>query len=147
MSERPEFLLTATQAAQAAGVSRWAIHRAIKSMSIKAMRDNRNVWRISPDELAAWCAATVAQPLRAQPAAQGELQADALALLRDKLLEAEQRAAVSDARAQAAERSEAAAVARADAAERARDQAEADRDQWRAMADRLAVRRRWWPFG
>ena len=46
-----------------------------------------------------------------------------------------------------AERGEAAALARAEAAERARDQAEADRDHWRALADKLAARRRWWPFG
>lgn len=39
-----------------------------------------------------------------------------------------------------AERGEAAAVARAEAAE-------ADRDHWRALADKLASRRRWWPFG
>lgn len=46
-----------------------------------------------------------------------------------------------------AERGEAAALARAEAAERARDQAESDRDHWRALADKLAARRRWWPFG
>lgn len=49
-------------------------------------------------------------------------------------------------RVSTAERGEAAAMARADAAERARDQAESDRDHWRAMAESLAARRRWWPF-
>lgn len=59
-------------------------------------------------------------------------QANALADLREKLAEAERRAAVSDARAEAAER--------------ARDLAEAQAEAWRAIADKLAARRRWWPF-
>lgn len=117
MSEKPENLLTATQAAQAAGVSRWAIHRAIKSLSLKAVRDNRNVWRIASDDLASWCATTVAQPLRAQDAAQAGEAAE-VAILRELLA----------------------------ATERARDQAETDRDHWRTMAEKLAARRRWWPF-
>lgn len=129
MSEKPDRLLTATQAAQAAGVSRWAVHRAIKSMVLKAVRDNRNIWRIAPDDLEAWCAATVAQPLRAQETA----QAEGLAELRGKLAEAELRAAVADARA--------------DASDRARAAAEAQAEAWRAMAEKLAARRRWWPFG
>lgn len=135
MSEKPETLLTATQAAQAAGVSRWAVHRAIKSMSLKAVRDNRNVWRIAPDDLAAWCTATAAQRLRAQGDAQAET-----AFLRDRLaaIEAERdglRENLADANLRAA-----VAAARAEAAE-------ADRDHWRALADKLASRRRWWPFG
>lgn len=36
--------------------------------------------------------------------------------------------------------------ARLDAAERARDVAESERDRWRALAETLAARRRWWPF-
>lgn len=137
VSEERESLLTATQAAQAAGVSRWAIHRAIKSLSLKAIRDNRNVWRIAPEDLTAWRAATVAQPLRAQDLAQSELAAadvSALMDLRDRLAEAERR--------------EAGAQARADAAERARDQAESDRDHWRDLAQKLAERPRvrFWPW-
>lgn len=133
MSEATENLLTATQAAQVAGVSRWAVHRAIKSMSLKAVRDNRNNWRIASDDLAAWCAATVAPQLRAQLSAQPDLP-DARALF-----EVEARRAEAEARAAAAEAGERAAI-------RARDQAEADRDHWRAMAESLAARRRWWPF-
>jgi hypothetical protein len=137
VSENDESLLTATQAAQAAGVSRWAIHRAIKSLSLRAIRDNRNIWRIAPDDLTAWCSATVAQPLRAQGAAQSVLGPDdiaALVDLRDRLA--------------AAERREAGAQARADAAERARNQAEADRDHWRDLAQKLAERPRlrFWPW-
>lgn len=104
-------------------------------MSLKAVRDNRNVWRIAPDDVAAWCAATVAQPLRTQGDAQAETAdvRDRLAVLeaerdglREKLADANLRAAVAAARAEAAE---------------------ADRDHWRALADKLAARRRWWPFG
>lgn len=135
MSEAPENLLTATQAAQVAGVSRWAVHRAIKSMSLKAVRDNRNNWRIASDDLAAWCAATVAPQLRAQLPAQLSAQSglpDARALFEVESRRAEARAAAAEAEARAAIR--------------ARDQAEADRDHWRAMAESLAARRRWWPF-
>lgn len=53
--------------------------------------------------------------------------------LRDKLAAFEARAAAD--------------AARADAAERARDVAEAQAEAWRALADKLAARRRWWPFG
>lgn len=137
VSEERESLLTATQAAQVAGVSRWAIHRAIKSLSLKAIRDNRNVWRIVPDDLMAWRSATVAQPLRAHDPAQSVLEPATIAALvdlRDRLA--------------AAERREAGAQARADAAERARDQAEADRDHWRELAQKLAERPRlrFWPW-
>lgn len=134
MSKAPENMLTATQAAQVAGVSRWAIHRAIRSMSLKAVRDNRNIWRIAPDDLAAWRAATVAPQLHAQGDAQSETAGvrDRLAVLeierdglRENLADANLRAAVAAARAEAAE---------------------ADRDHWRAMAESLAARRRWWPF-
>lgn len=33
--------------------------RAINSHKLKATRDNRNHWRISPDDLEAWCAHSV----------------------------------------------------------------------------------------
>ena len=110
--------MTPADAAQVAGVSRWAIMRAIKSHKLKAQRNNRNHWQITQDDLAAWCAHTVRTAHTAH--------ADDSAELRAQL---------------------AGETARADAAERARDQAEADRDRWRAMAENLAERpRRWWPF-
>lgn len=131
MSAQGAAHMSPAQAAQAAGVSRWAVLRAIKSQRLKAIRDNRNNWLISPDDLATWCAAQGAHSVRdsaaAQVAAQGVDVAE-LIELRENLARAN---------------------ARADAAERARDQAEADRDHWRAMAEKLAdaPRRRWWPFG
>ena len=111
--------MTPADAAQVAGVSRWAIMRAIKSHKLKAQRNNRNHWQIAQDDLATWCAHTVRS---AHPA-----HVDDSAELRARL---------------------AAETAKADAAERARDQAEADRDRWRAMAEKLAARpnRRWWPW-
>ena len=110
--------MTPAEAAQRAGVSRWAIMRAIKSHKLKAQRNNRNHWQIAEDDLVAWCAHSVRT---AHPA-----HVDDSDELRARL---------------------AGETARADAAERARDQAEADRDHWRAMAENLAARpRRWWPF-
>jgi|LauGreDrversion4_2_1035121.scaffolds.fasta_scaffold66688_3 excisionase family DNA binding protein len=123
--------MSPAQAAQVAGVSRWAVLRAIKAQRLKAIRDNRNNWLISPEDLASWCAAqgehTVRNGAAAHPAAQG-FDMGELVELRESLARAN---------------------ARADGAERARDQAESDRDHWRAMAERLAdaPRRRWWPFG
>lgn len=130
MSAHSALHMSPAQAAQVAGVSRWAVLRAIKSQRLKAIRDNRNNWLILPDDLAAWCGAQSAHSTResiiASPAAQGH-DVRELVELRENLARANERA---------------------DAAERARDQAEADRDHWRAMAEKLAEmpRRRWWPF-
>lgn len=111
--------MSPAQAAQAASVSRWAIMRAINSHKLKAHRDNRNHWQISPEDLSEWCAHSVRQQQTAHPEGSTEL--------REKL---------------------ASETARADAAERARDQAEVDRDKWRGMAEKLADKpRRLWPWG
>lgn len=114
--------MSPAQAAQAAGVSRWTIMRAIKSQELQAIRDNRNQWRITPDDLDRWCASTVRTPTDLHTSHTPEVVAE----LRERL---------------------SAETVRADAAERARDQAEADRDRWQAMAEKLADRpRRWWWF-
>ncbi len=111
--------MSPAQAAQAVGVSRWAVMRAINSHNLKAYRDNRGYWRISPEDLDGWCAHSVRQQQAAHPEEGTEL--------REKL---------------------ASETARADAAERARDQAEIDRDRWREMAEKLADKpRRFWPWG
>ena len=108
--------MSPAQAAQSAKVSRWAVMRAINSHKLKAHRDNRNHWRISQEDLEAWCANSVRQQHTAHP--------DENTKLREKL---------------------AFETARADAAERARDQAETDRDRWRAMAEKLSNKpRRFW---
>ncbi len=110
--------MTPTQAAQAAGVSRWAIMRAINSQQLQARRDNRNRWQIDPNDLAEHYSHTVRTVQTAHP--------DDSTELREKL---------------------AAETARANAAERARDQAEADRDRWQKMAEKLAEKPRFqWPW-
>lgn len=110
--------MSPADAAQVAGVSRWAIMRAIKSHKLQARRDNRNHWQIAKDDLAQWCAHSVRHQQTAHP--------DETAELRTTL---------------------AGETARADAAERAREQAEADRDRWQAMAEKLTERRSFkWPW-
>lgn len=110
--------MSPAQAAEAAGVSRWAIMRAIQSHKLKAHRDNRNNWQILPDDLAAHYPHIVRTVRTAHPEEAEEMRA--------KL---------------------AAETARADAAERARDQAEADRDRWQRMAEKLAERQTFvWPW-
>ena len=56
--------MSPAQAAQAAGVSRWSVLRAIKALKLQAKRDNRGHWRIAPDDLADWCAAQGAHSVR-----------------------------------------------------------------------------------
>ena len=110
--------MSPAQAAQVAGVSRWAIMRAINSLKLKAQRDNHNNWKISKEDLDAWCSHTVRQQHIAHPEEDLEL--------RERL---------------------AGETARADAAERARDQAELDRDRWREMAEKMADKpRKFWPW-
>lgn len=53
--------LSPAQAAQVAGVSRWTVVRAINSQALRATRDNRNQWRIRPEDLGTWRAAHPAQ--------------------------------------------------------------------------------------
>lgn len=105
--------MTPAQAAQAAGVSRWAIMRAINSQRLKAYRDNRNNWKISPEDLQAHYPHTVRDERTAH--------SDDGRELRIRL---------------------AGETARADAAERARDHAEADRDRWHKIAEQLAQKPR-----
>lgn len=81
MSAQREMHMTPQQAADAAGVSRWAVLRAM---------DNRGVWRIAPGDLAEW-AAQRAQPKRAQLTAQ-----DGTAELRVRLAAAEVRAEAAE---------------------------------------------------
>lgn len=93
--------LTTAQAAARSGASRFAIHRAIKSGALHPVRDNRGRYLFDAEELDAWSATRahlVAQSLRddsapepATDAAQVEITA-----LRDRLADAEKRAAVAE---------------------------------------------------
>ena len=110
--------MTPAQAGIAAGVSRWAIMRAINSHKLQAVRNNRNEWQIAEEALAAHYPHIVRSVQIAHHDDSAELRVTL-----------------------------AGETARADAAERARDQAEADRDQWRDMAQTLAKRRGFiWPW-
>lgn len=122
MSAHSALHMSPAQAAQASGVSRWTIMRAIKSHDLMAVRDNKNQWKISSSDLDAWMSSTV-RTLEVAPvehiAAQAVHTPEYVVELREAL---------------------AAEKARADAAERARDQAEADRDKWQTMAQSLVER-------
>lgn len=94
--------LTTAQAAARSGASRFAIHRAIKSGALHPVRDNRGRYLLDADELDAWAAERpqpVAQSLRDDSATEpppDAAQADVDAL-RDRLADAEKRAAVAEA--------------------------------------------------
>jgi len=118
-SERPVGMpMSPAHAAQSKNVSRRTIMRAIEALDLKAIRDNRNHWKIDPQDLDRWADAQCAPSGHAHPIlptsdlevklAIAETQRDAA---RDQLAEAQK-----------------------------------DRDRWREMAEKLAEkpRRSWW---
>ena len=118
-SDRPVSMpMSPAHAAQSKNVSRRTIMRAIESLNLKAARDNRNHWKISPNDLDEWASTQCAPTKPAHSLHTPKDSPETLAKLAGE-------------------------TARADAAERARDQAEADRDAWREMAQK---RHRWWPW-
>lgn len=110
--------MSPAQAAQAAGVSRWTIMRAIKTQELKAIRDNRNHWLIAAEDFDRWRTSTV----RTVEVLHTPHTPDAIEMERLK--------------------------AEVETERRLREAAEADRDHWREMANKLAapIRRRWWPW-
>lgn len=92
--------------------------RAIKSRELLAVRDNRNHWRISHDDLDSWRSHTV----RTVDDLHTSHTYEALEIERLK--------------------------GEVDAERRLREAAEADRDRWQMMAEKLAERPRksWWPW-
>lgn len=119
--------ISPAHAARLLNMSRRTVMRAIESLELLAVRDNRNHWKINPEELDRWAGIHRApsehahQKMPTPPTYQDS--PETLAKL-------------------------AAETVRADAAERARDQAEEDRDAWRRQAEKLSDRpqRRWWPW-
>lgn len=110
--------MSPAQAAQLLKMSRRTIMRAIESHALLAFRDNRNHWKIDPEELGRWASAQCAPSGHVHP------EAPTLPTHQDS----------PETLAKLA-----AETARADAAE-------ADRDAWRAMAEKLAdqpQRKRW----
>ena len=47
-------MLTPQKASERAGVSRTTIMKAVKSLDLKALRDNQNRWKIDPQDLDLW---------------------------------------------------------------------------------------------
>lgn len=123
-SERPhESPMSPAQAAQSKGVSRRTIMRAIEAHDLKAVRDNRNRWKIDPQELDKWA--------DAQWAPSGQVHSDLPTMPTSSL---EVKLAVAEA-----ER---------DAFKAQLIGVQEDRDRWRKMAERLADKPRWfWPWG
>lgn len=110
--------LSPAQAAQATGVSRWTIMRAIKNQILLAKRDNRNHWCIDPDDLDRWRHSTVRTVEAAHPL--HTINDTPEKLVKVAFLQAEN----SQLRERLLE-------------------AQADRDAWREMAQK---RRSWWPW-
>ena len=106
--------MSPAQAAQAAGVSRWTIMRAINSHELQASRNNRNQWLIASDDLDRWRSHTVRTP-------EDLHTSHTLGTLEIERLKGE-----------------------VEAERRLRVTAEADRDRWQAMAEKLADRPGWW---
>jgi excisionase family DNA binding protein len=126
MSKATEKVVSVSRAAVLVGVSRWTIFRAIKSLKLKAIRDNRGSWLIAVDDLRNWEAANSALQLRNS--------ADAPEKSPDGAPELQREIAVL--------------TVRLEAEQRARATAEGERDRWRAMAEKLAEKPRWfsWPW-
>ena len=128
--------MSPAQAAHRAGTSRWTIMRAVKSGDLKAIRDNRNRWRIEAGDLDAWRSHTP-HTVRAHPGAHPDAHPPAHpdeppAALREELAALRERVEGLTARAEAAEQ---------------------DRDAWRRQSEALAealsarrLRRGWWPW-
>lgn len=128
--------LTPQQAATRANVSRGTIMNAIKDGNLSAMRDNRNRWQISADQLAKWLSDRT-DNISDKPVTNNtiELPPPDRNAIRVAVLEAELKG--KDQRIADLER---------------------DRDSWKEQAQELArrplepippapvKRRRWWPF-
>jgi len=117
-SERPVGTpISPAHAAQLKNVSRRKIMRAIDGHELKAIRNNRNHWKINPFDLDTWADAQCAPINDAHPLPTPDDGAEVIA--RVAVLEAEN----SQLRERLSEVKE-------------------DRDAWRNMAQR----RRWWPW-
>lgn len=121
-SERPVGLpMSPAHAAQSKNVSRRTIMRAIENHEIKAIRDNRNHWKIDPQDLDRWADAQSTPSGHAYPT-----------LPTLPTLDLEAKLAVAEAQR--------------DAAKEQVSDLQKDRDKWREMAEKLAAkpRRIWW---
>lgn len=121
-SERPVGLpMSPAHAAQSKNVSRRTIMRAIETLDLKAIRNNRNHWKIDPQDLDKWADAQCAPSEHAHHTLPTAPTPD----LETKLAVAE---------------------AQRDAAREQLAGVQEDRDRWRDIAEKLAdkPRRSWW---
>lgn len=123
MSEAPHTPLhtsshmSPAQAAQVVNVSRWTIMRALKSLELPAIRDNRNRWQIARKDLEAWRSHSVHRQQDSHTSHTPE--ALELAAAKAEIGQLRERLAALDTEA----------------------------ERWRVMAEKLATRpRRWWPW-
>ncbi|WP_184568379.1 helix-turn-helix domain-containing protein [Sulfitobacter undariae] len=118
-SERPVNMpMSPAHAAQSKNVSRRTIMRAIETLDLRASRDNRNHWKIDPQDLDKWADAQCALSEHAHPILPTVPTSD----LEVKLAVAE---------------------AQRDAAKEQLAGVQEDRDRWREMAEKLASKPRW----
>jgi excisionase family DNA binding protein len=67
-NERPVGMpMSPAHAAQSKNVSRRTIMRAVEALDLKAVRDNRNHWKINPQDLDRWAGAQCAPSGHAHP--------------------------------------------------------------------------------
>ena len=121
-SERPVGMpMSPAHAAHSKNVSRRTIMRAIESLELKAIRDNRNHWKIDPQDLDRWA--------DVQDVPSGHAH---IILPTVPTSDLEVKLAVAEAQRDAA-RDQLAGVKK-------------DRDKWREMAEKLADKQRriWW---
>lgn len=122
MSAPTQNLLSPAQVAQRHNMSRRTVMRAIEAHELKAIRDNRNHWKIANDDADTWAHAQCAPTAQTQPEIPSSAHID----------RAPELAAAKAENDQLRERLKA---------------AESDRDHWRDLANKLADRRRWkWPW-
>lgn len=137
--------MTPDDAAQRAATTRWSIMRAIKAHTLRATRDNRNRWSITPEDLAAWLAAhrqqsapterTVSAPRKAaQEAAQAQVVA-----LRAQVDGLESALAVERARVEGMEREVLAERGRSEAQAQRADAAERSVERLTTILDRITA--------
>lgn len=122
-SERPvNISMSPAHAAQLVKVSRRTIMRAIEGHELKAVRDNRNRWKIAPSDLDVWAGAHCA------PSEHAHRETSML-----PTSETVELAVTKAENSQLLERLAA---------------TEKDRDHWRSMAEKLAEKpRRFWFWG
>ena len=128
----PTLPISPTEAAKRISVSRRTVMRAIEQGHLLARRDNRNRWKIDPHDVDKWAGG------QGVPTGHAHLKVPSLPTPDAATSEVELERLRGEVRTERALR---------EAAEARCVEIGADRDHWRGMAEALARRRRWWPWG